>query len=57
MRRMGVRVDAAGYTRADSAARPFNVALEWEDYEAYADFLVERLTGSRQTVTSSAARH
>jgi len=43
MKRMGVRVDDEGYTRADAAARPFNVALAWEDYEAYADFLVGRL--------------
>lgn len=44
-RRMGVRVDGEGYTREDAAARPFQVALEWEDYDAYADDLVERLLG------------
>jgi len=45
MRRMGMRVDAEGFTREDAAARPFNVALEWDDYEAYADDLVSRLGG------------
>ena len=52
MRRMGVRVDGEGYTREDPAARLFNVALEWENYEAYADFLVERLIhgGGKATV-------
>ena len=43
MQRLGMRVDADGYTREDDAARPFNVALEWDDYEAYADDLVSRL--------------
>ena len=43
MRRLGIRVDAEGYTRVDAAARPFNVALEWENYEAYADDFAGRL--------------
>ena len=43
MRRLGMRVDDEGYTRKDAAARPFNVALEWDDYEAYANDLVRRL--------------
>ncbi len=43
MRRMGVRVDDAGYTREDAAARPFNVALAWDDYGAFADDLTTRL--------------
>jgi inosine-uridine nucleoside N-ribohydrolase len=43
MRQMGVRVDDEGYTREDPAARPFNVALEWENYGAFAADLVGRL--------------
>jgi inosine-uridine nucleoside N-ribohydrolase len=40
---MGVRVDADGFTREDPAARPFKVALEWENYGAFAEDLVKRL--------------
>jgi inosine-uridine nucleoside N-ribohydrolase len=46
MRRMGVRVDDQGYTREDAAARPFNVAMAWEDYGAFADDLTARLLGA-----------
>jgi len=45
MRRMGVRVDDQGYTREDAAARPFNVALAWDDFSAFADDLTTRLLG------------
>jgi hypothetical protein len=46
MRLMGVQVDDQGYTREDAAARPFNVALAWEDYSAFADDLTRRLLGT-----------
>ncbi len=43
MQQMGVCVDDDGSTRADAAGPPVNVALAWEDYEAFADDLVSRL--------------
>ena len=43
LHRIGVRVDDDGFTREDPSAHPCNVALAWEDYDAFADILVTRL--------------
>ncbi len=43
MQSMRVAVDDEGYTREAAAGQPFEVALEWQDYEAFADDLVARL--------------
>jgi hypothetical protein len=43
MKRMNVRVDDRGYTIEDASARPFDVAPDWHDLDAYLDFLVERM--------------
>ncbi len=43
MERMGLRVDEGGHTIEDIGAPVFNVAIEWLNYEAFADELVERL--------------
>ncbi len=43
MQPMGVRIDDEGYTLESSSAREFNVALEWDDYDAFAADLVARL--------------
>lgn len=46
MKRLGVSVDDCGYTVEDAAARPFDVALDWTDLDAYRDLLTERLTAA-----------
>ena len=43
MKRMGVRVTDDGYTVPDESAPKMNVAIDWEDLEAYKDFLAQRM--------------
>lgn len=43
MVRMNVGIDDHGHTVEEPAARPFNVAIEWADREAFMDVLAERL--------------
>lgn len=57
MRRMGVRVDDEGYTREDAAAHLFNVAMAWDDFNAFADDLTTRLLGSSSFATESMDGH
>lgn len=45
METMGIRVTDEGYTVNDPTARPVKCAVEWDDLDAYEDFLVNRLTG------------
>ena len=47
MERLGIRVDDAGFTRIDPAAKLMNVATEWKDLDAFRDLLVRRLTQRR----------
>ena len=47
MEKLGIRVDDAGFTRIDRAAKPMNVATEWKDLDAFRDLLVRRLTQRR----------
>jgi inosine-uridine nucleoside N-ribohydrolase len=47
MEKLGIRVDDAGFTRIDPAAKPMNVATEWKDLDAFRDLLVRRLTQRR----------
>ncbi len=44
MEKLGLRVDDAGFTRIDPAAKTLNVATEWKDLDGFRDFLVQRLT-------------
>ena len=43
MERLGIRVDAEGFTRIDPAAKMMNVAAEWKNLDAFRDLLVRRL--------------
>ena len=43
MERMGVRVTDEGFTVVDAAAPPMAVAMDWEDLDAYEEFLTQRL--------------
>ncbi len=43
MQRMNLTVDDQGYTRESTDGRPFDVALEWSDREAFYDELTRRL--------------
>ncbi len=43
MARLTVVVDPDGTTREGPGGQPFNVAMEWENYQAFADDLVNRL--------------
>jgi len=43
MERLGIRVDDQGYTRIDKTAKKMNCAVEWNDLDAFEDFLVERI--------------
>lgn len=45
MKRMGVRVDDEGFTVPDEQAREMDVAVDWEDMDAFEEFLVRRLLG------------
>lgn len=46
MERMRLAVDDRGFTVADPAAREMNVAIDWQNLDAYLDFLTDRLLGS-----------
>jgi len=43
MEKFGMSVDNKGYTIKDDNGRPTGVAIDWEDFDAYMDFLTERL--------------
>ena len=45
MERMGVAVTDDGFTVEDPAAREMDVAIEWEDLDAYEELLTQRLLG------------
>ncbi len=45
MEKMNLRVTDDGFTVIDPKARVVNVAVRWNDLDAYEDFLSERLTG------------
>jgi len=43
LERLGIRVDDQGYTRIDEKAKKMDCAVEWNDLDAFEDFLVERI--------------
>jgi inosine-uridine nucleoside N-ribohydrolase len=43
MERMGLRVDGQGYTRRDEDARPFAVAMGWDDLAGFEAALADRM--------------
>jgi inosine-uridine nucleoside N-ribohydrolase len=45
MKNLPIRVTDEGLTVPDPAAREMNVALDWEDLDAFEEFLTERLVG------------
>ncbi|MFO1053113.1 MAG: nucleoside hydrolase [Planctomycetota bacterium] len=47
MERLGIRVDAQGFTREDPNAKSIDVATSWSDRVAFERLLVTRLIGSR----------
>lgn len=44
MERMNIRVTDEAFTVADRSGMPFDVAVDWADYNGFLDELVERLT-------------
>ena len=45
MKEMGIQVTEDGFTKVDEKAKKMKVAVDWEDFEAFKDFLVKRLIG------------
>jgi len=48
MEKLGIRVTDDGFTVEDAKAKAINCALAWKDLPTYEDFLVARLTGSKE---------
>ncbi len=45
MKEMKIKVDDEGKMREDNSGRSMNVAIDWENQNAFLDFLVTRYTG------------